>query len=113
MKKIFSVFIAVLSVLACVSCGARKADNGGGSLVDSVMSENANGVIKGNEYTFQKLPIRNFVRKQVIQHTAEIGFINPERREMRTMRCFMAKFKRFSESRTVSRTIGKICTTII
>lgn len=63
MKKSFLAFIVVLSALICVSCGVRKADDGGYSLEDSVMSENANGVVKGNEFTFRKISNEEFREK--------------------------------------------------
>lgn len=63
MKKSFVAFIIVLSALACVSCGVRKAVNGGHSLENSVMSENANGIVKGNEFTFRKINNEEFREK--------------------------------------------------
>lgn len=63
MKKLFSAFIAALSVLVCVSCGARKADKGVCSLGDSVMNENENGIVKGDEFTFRKITNEEFREK--------------------------------------------------
>lgn len=63
MKKSFFAFIIVVGALVCVSCGVRKADNEVHSSEDNNMSENANGIVKGNEFTFRKITNEEFREK--------------------------------------------------
>lgn len=61
MKKLFFAFAAVLCALVCASCGSRTS--GGYFVEESIMIENTNGVIKGNEYTFRKIDNEEFCEK--------------------------------------------------
>lgn len=63
MKKSFFALIVVLGALVCVSCGASKADDEGHSSEDSTVSENANGIVKGNGFTFRKISDEEFREK--------------------------------------------------
>lgn len=61
MKKNYLAFVAVLCALVCASCGSRTS--GGYSMEDSVMIENTNGIVNGNEYTFRKIGNKEFREK--------------------------------------------------